>query len=72
MDGARSRVLGGFVEGIVSVFLFFPSGWSVSKLPFLCGSLINNVCSTVNRDDFISRWRNTNYPRSEVLPRVTG
>lgn len=31
MDEARSRVLGGFVEGIVSVFLFFPFGWSMKQ-----------------------------------------
>ncbi|KAK3403525.1 Trimethyllysine dioxygenase [Sordaria brevicollis] len=34
---------------------------------------IRRICGGyINRDDFISRWRNTNYPRSEVLPRVTG
>ena len=26
----------------------------------------------VNRDDFISRWRNTNFPRGEILNRVVG
>ncbi|KAI0124394.1 trimethyllysine dioxygenase [Xylariales sp. AK1849] len=26
----------------------------------------------INRDDFISRWRNTNYPREEILRRVVG
>ncbi|KAK1778386.1 Trimethyllysine dioxygenase [Copromyces sp. CBS 386.78] len=34
---------------------------------------IRRICGGyINHDDFISRWRNTNYPRSEVLPRVTG
>ncbi|EPE02302.1 trimethyllysine dioxygenase [Ophiostoma piceae UAMH 11346] len=26
----------------------------------------------INRDDFISRWRNTNYPRGQVLNQVVG
>ncbi|KAI1864857.1 uncharacterized protein JN550_008677 [Neoarthrinium moseri] len=26
----------------------------------------------INRDDFMSRWRNTNYPREEILRRVVG
>ena len=26
----------------------------------------------VNRDDFISRWRNTNYSRDEISSRVVG
>ncbi|KAI1824765.1 hypothetical protein F4861DRAFT_538749 [Xylaria intraflava] len=26
----------------------------------------------INRDDFISRWRNTNYPRDQILKRIIG
>lgn len=26
----------------------------------------------INRDDFISRWRNTNYPRGDILSRIVG
>ncbi|KAI1659000.1 Trimethyllysine dioxygenase [Daldinia decipiens] len=26
----------------------------------------------INRDDFISRWRNTNYPRDEILKQIIG
>ncbi|KAK8003678.1 salicylate hydroxylase [Apiospora arundinis] len=26
----------------------------------------------INRDDFISRWRNTNYAREEVIKRIVG
>ncbi|KAK8110935.1 Trimethyllysine dioxygenase [Apiospora kogelbergensis] len=26
----------------------------------------------INRDDFVSRWRNTNFPREEILKRVVG
>ncbi|CAJ2508251.1 Uu.00g094370.m01.CDS01 [Anthostomella pinea] len=26
----------------------------------------------INRDDFVSRWRNTNFPRAEILKRVIG
>ncbi|KAK8058684.1 Trimethyllysine dioxygenase [Apiospora phragmitis] len=26
----------------------------------------------INRDDFISRWRNTNFPREEILQRIVG
>ncbi|KAL1890176.1 hypothetical protein Cpir12675_005515 [Ceratocystis pirilliformis] len=34
---------------------------------------IRRVCGGyVNRDDFISRWRNTNYPRAEILDRIVG
>ncbi|KAI0872880.1 trimethyllysine dioxygenase [Hypoxylon argillaceum] len=34
---------------------------------------IRRICGGyINRDDFISRWRNTNYPRSEVLKQVIG
>ncbi|KAL5614179.1 hypothetical protein BROUX41_000017 [Berkeleyomyces rouxiae] len=34
---------------------------------------IRRVCGGyVNRDDFISRWRNTNYPRSDILDNIVG
>ncbi|PHH51692.1 Trimethyllysine dioxygenase [Ceratocystis fimbriata CBS 114723] len=34
---------------------------------------IRRVCGGyVNRDDFISRWRNTNYPRAQILDRIVG
>ncbi|KAK8065670.1 trimethyllysine dioxygenase [Apiospora hydei] len=26
----------------------------------------------INRDDFVSRWRNTNFPREEILKRIVG
>ncbi|KAI5865575.1 Trimethyllysine dioxygenase [Durotheca rogersii] len=34
---------------------------------------VRRICGGyINRDDFISRWRNTNYPRQEILKRVIG
>ncbi|KAI1415302.1 Trimethyllysine dioxygenase [Hypoxylon sp. FL1857] len=34
---------------------------------------VRRICGGyINRDDFISRWRNTNYPRDEILKRVIG
>ncbi|KAI0378596.1 Trimethyllysine dioxygenase [Hypomontagnella monticulosa] len=34
---------------------------------------VRRICGGyINRDDFISRWRNTNYPRDEILRRVIG
>ncbi|KAI1342059.1 trimethyllysine dioxygenase [Xylariaceae sp. FL0016] len=34
---------------------------------------IRRICGAyINRDDFISRWRNTNYPREEINKRVIG
>ncbi|KAI1390913.1 Trimethyllysine dioxygenase [Hypoxylon trugodes] len=34
---------------------------------------VRRICGGyINRDDFISRWRNTNYPRDEILNRVIG
>jgi trimethyllysine dioxygenase len=34
---------------------------------------IRRICGAyINRDDFISRWRNTNFPREEVLKHVIG
>ncbi|KAJ2980102.1 hypothetical protein NUW58_g7035 [Xylaria curta] len=34
---------------------------------------IRRICGGyINYDDFISRWRNTNYPRDQVLKQVTG
>ncbi|KAI1104280.1 Trimethyllysine dioxygenase [Jackrogersella minutella] len=34
---------------------------------------VRRICGAyINRDDFISRWRNTNFPRDEVLKRVIG
>lgn len=34
---------------------------------------VRRICGGyINRDDFISRWRNTNYPRDEVLKRIIG
>ncbi|KAK4234076.1 Trimethyllysine dioxygenase [Achaetomium macrosporum] len=34
---------------------------------------IRRICGGyINRDDFISRWRNTNYPRKQVLDKVMG
>ncbi|CAN8095694.1 unnamed protein product [Discula destructiva] len=34
---------------------------------------LRRVCGAyVNRDDFVSRWRNTNFPREEVLAQVIG
>ncbi|KAL7625144.1 hypothetical protein AAE478_004358 [Parahypoxylon ruwenzoriense] len=34
---------------------------------------VRRICGAyINRDDFISRWRNTNYPQDEVLRQVTG
>ncbi|SPQ21192.1 9df8b3d9-3dc7-48d4-b94c-25275bb52e7b [Thermothielavioides terrestris] len=34
---------------------------------------IRRICGGyINRDDFISRWRNTNYKREEVIDRVLG
>lgn len=34
---------------------------------------VRRICGGyINRDDFVSRWRNTNYPRDEILKRVIG
>ncbi|KAI4863239.1 Trimethyllysine dioxygenase [Hypoxylon rubiginosum] len=34
---------------------------------------VRRICGGyINRDDFISRWRNTNYPRDEILKRIIG
>ncbi|KAK3308174.1 Trimethyllysine dioxygenase [Chaetomium strumarium] len=34
---------------------------------------IRRICGGyINRDDFISRWRNTNYPRKQILREVMG
>ncbi|KAH6654976.1 trimethyllysine dioxygenase [Truncatella angustata] len=34
---------------------------------------VRRICGGyINRDDFISRWRNTNYPREEIMRRVVG
>ncbi|KAL1876590.1 hypothetical protein VTK73DRAFT_9254 [Phialemonium thermophilum] len=34
---------------------------------------IRRICGAyINRDDFISRWRNTNFPRQEILDRIVG
>ncbi|GAP91740.2 putative trimethyllysine dioxygenase [Rosellinia necatrix] len=34
---------------------------------------VRRICGGyINRDDFISRWRNTNYPRDQVLKQVIG
>ncbi|KAL2114583.1 hypothetical protein VUR80DRAFT_4566 [Thermomyces stellatus] len=34
---------------------------------------VRRICGGyINRDDFISRWRNTNFPRDEILSRVVG
>ncbi|KAH9909975.1 hypothetical protein F4778DRAFT_713598 [Xylariomycetidae sp. FL2044] len=34
---------------------------------------VRRICGGyINRDDFISRWRNTNYPRDDILKRVIG
>ncbi|KAH9990002.1 Trimethyllysine dioxygenase [Xylariaceae sp. FL0662B] len=34
---------------------------------------VRRICGGyINRDDFISRWRNTNYSRDEILKRVIG
>lgn len=34
---------------------------------------IRRICGAyINRDDFISRWRNTNFPREEIMRRVVG
>ncbi|KAJ9139449.1 Trimethyllysine dioxygenase [Pleurostoma richardsiae] len=34
---------------------------------------VRRICGGyINRDDFISRWRNTNFPREEVLDQVIG
>ncbi|SPN98881.1 related to Trimethyllysine dioxygenase [Cephalotrichum gorgonifer] len=34
---------------------------------------VRRICGGyINRDDFISRWRNTNFPREEILSRVVG
>lgn len=34
---------------------------------------VRRICGAyINRDDFISRWRNTNYPREEILERIIG
>jgi len=30
------------------------------------------MCLPVNRDDFISRWRNTNFERQTILNQVIG
>lgn len=53
-----------FVVDIVSLMFsfYFRHGYHVT---------LTNA-PQVNRDDFISRWRNTNYPRDEILKRVIG
>lgn len=34
---------------------------------------VRRICGGyINRDDFISRWRNTNFPRGEIFDRVIG
>ncbi|KAI1097004.1 hypothetical protein F5B19DRAFT_15825 [Rostrohypoxylon terebratum] len=34
---------------------------------------VRRICGAyINRDDFISRWRNTHYPREEILKRIIG
>ncbi|KAK0727335.1 Trimethyllysine dioxygenase [Lasiosphaeria miniovina] len=34
---------------------------------------IRRICGAyINRDDFVSRWRNTNFPRSKILEAVIG
>ncbi|KAI1332085.1 Trimethyllysine dioxygenase [Xylariaceae sp. FL0255] len=34
---------------------------------------VRRMCGAyINRDDFISRWRNTNFPRQEILKQVVG
>lgn len=61
MDEAPLQVLGGCVEATVRLQL----GGIVALVIWL-------TVRTVNRDDFISRWRNTNYPREEILRRIIG
>lgn len=38
-----------------------------SPIPNMGSSVANLAMAVVNRDDFISRWRNTNFERSELL-----
>ncbi|KAF3063888.1 Trimethyllysine dioxygenase [Daldinia childiae] len=34
---------------------------------------VRRICGGyINRDDFISRWRNTNYPRDDILKQIIG
>ena len=59
MDGLRLRGRGGCVVVIVS--LFDTWGWVVARS---ANELV------VNRDDYVSRWRNTNFSREEALRQI--
>lgn len=55
MDGLRLRGRGGCVALTVSLISRF---------------VVSELMRTVNHDDYISRWRNTNYTREEALSQI--
>jgi hypothetical protein len=57
MAGRLSRERGGFV--VVTVSIVNP--------PFFSGKVAKYA---VNHDDYVSRWRNTNYTREEALAQI--
>lgn len=54
-------------EGYVAPTVSFVSSAALYNLRRL-----TNGVSAVNRDDFVSRWRNTNLSREDVLAQVIG
>lgn len=61
MEGVRLRGRGGFVGGIVSCFFVL---FGVREMEG-CANV-----TVVNRDDYVSRWRNTNFGREEALRQI--
>ncbi len=47
-------------------------GYSKCSPPPIMRARRDLTCMLANRDDFISRWRNTNFPREEILERIIG
>ena len=47
-------------------------GYSKCFPPPITRARCDLTCMLANRDDFISRWRNTNFPRTEILERIIG